>query len=115
MPASGAVWCAARARRSSPARRASRLAYDGRGGPTMTPAILLVSLLAAAPPFTATEMMRLQRLSDPQLSPDGRWVAYQAIQIDTTGWTRKTDVWVAPTAGGPPRRITDDPRAERAR
>src|SRR5438477_5959470 len=66
----------------------------------------------APPPFTATEMMRLQRLADPQLSPDGRSVAYQATEIEPTTFVRNTEVWVAPVAGGVPRRITDDPKSD---
>jgi dipeptidyl aminopeptidase/acylaminoacyl peptidase len=78
----------------------------------MTLPILVLAILAAPPPFTATEMMRLQRLADPQLSPDGKWIAYQATQIDTTGWSRNIDIWVVPAAGGTPRRVTDDPKSD---
>jgi dipeptidyl aminopeptidase/acylaminoacyl peptidase len=79
----------------------------------MTPTILFLILQAASPPpFTATEMMRLQRLADPQLSPDGRSVAYQATQIEPVTFARNTDVWVVPAAGGSPRRITDDPKSD---
>ena len=75
---------------------------------------LCLSILAAAspPPFTAAEMMRLRRIGDPQVSPDGKSVAYQATQVDTTSWTRNTDIWVIPSAGGAPRRITDDPKSD---
>ena len=76
----------------------------------MTSALLLA--LLASVPFTATEMMRLQRLADPQLSPDGRLVAYQSTQIDLGAGTRNAEVWVVPVAGGAPRRITDDPRSD---
>ncbi len=69
----------------------------------------LVLLLAAPPePFTATAMMRLQRMADPQLSPDGRQVAFQSTVIDLAGGTRNTDVWVVPASGGTPVRITED-------
>ena len=40
---------------------------------------LVVSLAPprrVAAPFTATEMMKLKRLADPAVSPDGKWVAY---------------------------------------
>jgi dipeptidyl aminopeptidase/acylaminoacyl peptidase len=76
--------------------------------------ILCLSLLAAAspPPFTASAMMRLQRIADPQVSPDGRSVAYQATQVDTTTWARNSDIWVIPAAGGTPRRITEDPKSD---
>ena len=78
----------------------------------MTLPILFLSAFAAAPPFTAAEMMRLQRIADPQLSPDGRSIAYQATQVDTTAWTRNTDIWVIPAAGGTPRRVTDDAKSD---
>jgi len=78
----------------------------------MTLPILFLSALAAAPPFTAAEMMRLQRIADPQLSPDGRSIAYQATRVDTTAWTRNTDIWVIPAAGGTPRRVTDDAKSD---
>ena len=76
------------------------------------PILFLSALAAAATPFTAAEMMRLQRIADPQVSPDGRSVAYQATQVDTTAWTRNTDIWVIPAAGGTPRRVTDDPKSD---
>ncbi|HEU0105971.1 MAG TPA: S9 family peptidase, partial [Vicinamibacteria bacterium] len=81
---------------------------------TSTLSILFLSLLAAPspPPFTASEMMRLQRIADPQVSPDGKSVAYQATQVDTATWARNTDIWVIPAAGGTPRRITDDPKSD---
>jgi dipeptidyl aminopeptidase/acylaminoacyl peptidase len=87
----------------------------------MTLPILILSLLAPSPapprpasppPFTATEMMRLQRLADPQVSPDGRWIAYQSTQVDTTSWTRNTDIWIVAAAGGAPRRLTEDARSD---
>ena len=36
---------------------------------------------ASAPRFDAVQMMKLKRLADPQLSPDGKWVAYQATDV----------------------------------
>ncbi|HEV7498639.1 MAG TPA: hypothetical protein VGQ33_01490, partial [Vicinamibacteria bacterium] len=66
----------------------------------MTLAILFAFLLAAPPPFTATEMMRLPRLADPQLSPDGKWIAYQSTEIEPGKGTRHTGLWVVPASGG---------------
>ncbi|HVQ27113.1 MAG TPA: S9 family peptidase, partial [Planctomycetota bacterium] len=62
----------------------------------------------AAPAFTATEMMRLKRLAEPQLAPDGAAVAYTLTEIDLAGATRNADLWLAPIAGGEPRRLTSD-------
>ena len=38
---------------------------------SLVAALGLAAAAAAAPPFTATELMKLKRLADPQLSPDG--------------------------------------------
>jgi dipeptidyl aminopeptidase/acylaminoacyl peptidase len=51
-------------------------------------------------------MMKLQRLSDPQVSPDGRQVLYTATQVDLAANSRNNDLWVVPLAGGEARRLT---------
>lgn len=53
---------------------------------------ILALLLAAAfgladpalalQPFSVQDLVRLERVSDPQLSPDGRFVAYQVRETD---------------------------------
>lgn len=79
-------------------------------------AAVLVPLATAWPAeaatFTATEMMKLQRLSDPQVSPDGRLVLYTATQVDLPGDSRNNDLWVVPLAGGEPRRLTSHPASD---
>ena len=47
--------------------------------------------------------------SDPQLSPDGRWVAF------TSNRSGNPDVYVMPAEGGDPRRLTWHPGADAAR
>src|SRR5687767_7010101 len=83
--------------------------------------MLLTLLLTAAaavgpaPRFDAIQMMKLKRLADPQLSPDGKWVAYQATDVDLDAGTRNTDIWIVPAgepAPGAPRRLTDHPAAD---
>jgi dipeptidyl aminopeptidase/acylaminoacyl peptidase len=79
----------------------------------MTLLALTLAAPAAAGPFTATEMMKLKRLADPQLSPDGKWVAYQAQEIDLPAGSRNTDLWIVPFEGGDaPRRLTHHPTAD---
>jgi Tol biopolymer transport system component len=78
--------------------------------------LLAAATQAAAPPaarFDAVQMMKLDRLADPQLSPDGKWVAYQSTDIDIDAGTRNTDIWIVAADGqGAPRRLTDDPAAD---
>ena len=78
--------------------------------------MLLTLLLAAAaaatpaPRFDAVQMMKLKRLADPQLSPDGKWIAYQATDVALEAGTRNTDIWIVPADGASspaPRRLTD--------
>jgi dipeptidyl aminopeptidase/acylaminoacyl peptidase len=67
---------------------------------------------AAPPPFSAPEMMKLRRVADPQLSPDGAQVAYALTEIDLAGAARNTDLWLAPVSGGEPRRLTSSPASD---
>ncbi len=73
---------------------------------------LPVPLAAAPSRFTATEMIKLQRLADPQVSPDGSRVAYAATAIDLAGGKRETDLWLVPVSGGEPRRVTSSPASD---
>jgi dipeptidyl aminopeptidase/acylaminoacyl peptidase len=75
-------------------------------------ACLAPSAAPAAPAFTATEMMKLKRLSDPQVSPDGSQVAFALTEIDLGGGQRNTDLWLVPVPGGEPRRITTSPASD---
>jgi dipeptidyl aminopeptidase/acylaminoacyl peptidase len=57
--------------------------------------------------FTVEEMLKLQRVADPQLSPDGRWVAYQVSTPDVAANRSRTQIYVVAAAGGEPKRLTD--------
>ena len=78
--------------------------------------LLLSAAAAAAEParFDAVAMMKLLRLSDPQVSPDGRQVLYTATQVDLEAGSRNNDLWVVPLAGGEPRRLTPTRNRTRA-
>ena len=69
----------------------------------------LVTLAQAQAPqsrFTVQEMLKLQRVADPQLSPDGRWVAYQVSVPDVAANRNRTQVFVVAVAGGEPKQLT---------
>ncbi|HVH88148.1 MAG TPA: S9 family peptidase [Terriglobales bacterium] len=57
-------------------------------------------------PFTFEDMMALKRISDPQISPDGRWVMFSAVDVNLEENTRKPHLWIVPAAGGESRQIT---------
>jgi dipeptidyl aminopeptidase/acylaminoacyl peptidase len=66
------------------------------------------SAQAQAPParFSVQELLKLQRVADPQLSPDGRWVAYQITVPDVAANRNRTQLFVVAVAGGEPRQLT---------
>jgi dipeptidyl aminopeptidase/acylaminoacyl peptidase len=63
-------------------------------------------IFAQKPPFDAQALLQLARIGDPQVSPDGRLVAFQAQTIDVIGNKKITQIYVTPVAGGVARQIT---------
>src|SRR5580698_5768847 len=74
---------------------------------------IVLALAALAPaharPFTAKDLATLDRLSDPRLSPDGRFVAYNVRSTDWDANKGFNALWVLDrtTPGAPPRLIRD--------
>jgi len=59
-------------------------------------------------PFDASTMMQFKRLGDPQISPNGQWVAFTVQSVDVAANQKPVQVWVVPLEGGTPRQITHD-------
>lgn len=59
------------------------------------------------------DMFRLQRVSDPHISPDGKYIAYVVGEVNLTGNSVNSDIWLVPT-GKPDeaRRIVASPKAD---
>lgn len=67
-------------------------------------------------PFDLTAMLRLNRISDPQLSPDGKMVAFTVMTIDVAANTKPRQIWIVPLeGGGEPRQLTREGNNERPR
>jgi dipeptidyl aminopeptidase/acylaminoacyl peptidase len=47
-------------------------------------------------PFTFEDMMALKRVEEPEVSPDGKWVLFAAVDVDLKANTKTPHVWVAP-------------------
>jgi dipeptidyl aminopeptidase/acylaminoacyl peptidase len=78
-------------------------------------AYLLITLLAISStfaqspkPFTINELIQIRRVSDPQLSPDGLWVAYTITDTDKAANRRTTQIYVVAATGGEVRQLTKD-------
>lgn len=82
---------------------------------------LIATLLVIAPLSGAAgqrvmeleDLFRIQRVADPQPSPDGRWVAYTTTAVDKTENRTDSDIWLVPSEGGKPRRLTNGPKHDR--
>src|SRR5215471_14798220 len=62
----------------------------------------------ASPPHAMSldDLFRLQDIGDPQVSPDGTWIAYTVATIDTTADKRLTDIWMVNWDGSQDIRLT---------
>jgi dipeptidyl aminopeptidase/acylaminoacyl peptidase len=70
--------------------------------------VCAAALSAARPPFTVEAMMKIHRIGEPQLSPDGKTVAFTVQDIDLPNNTKPKQIWVVPVSGGAPLQITRD-------
>ena len=60
------------------------------------------------------DMHRFHNVGDPQISPDGKWVAYTVGTVDTAADKSDTDIWMTSWDGTQHLRVTSSPDAETA-
>ena len=65
--------------------------------------------MAGTKPWSLDEILAVRTVSDPQVSPDGRWVAYVVQELKADGSDYQSDVWLAETVSGNTRRLTSSP------
>jgi len=51
-------------------------------------------------PFTFEDMMKLKRVGDPQVSPDGKWVIFSVVDVDLEANTKTPHIWIVPQNSG---------------
>jgi dipeptidyl aminopeptidase/acylaminoacyl peptidase len=61
---------------------------------------------AAKHPITFDDMIRMHRVAEPQISPDGKWVAYTEATPDMDANRNASNIWLASTEGGAPIQMT---------
>jgi dipeptidyl aminopeptidase/acylaminoacyl peptidase len=61
---------------------------------------------SAPHPFSVLDMLAMDRLGDPQVSPDGKWVVYQVSTPDLEANKSMTDIWVTSVDGKTTKRLT---------
>ncbi|MBI2926738.1 MAG: S9 family peptidase [Verrucomicrobia bacterium] len=64
-------------------------------------------------PMELEDLFRIKRVSDPQASPDGKWVAFVVTAVDKAENKTDSDVWLVSASGGEPRQLTNSPKHDR--
>lgn len=80
---------------------------------SLTLSSLATPAIGATRPLTLDDMFALRRLADPQISPDGRSVAYVVTTVDLAKNSSAATIWLAPTESGTPRQLTGGPKNDR--
>jgi Tol biopolymer transport system component len=92
-------------------------------------ALVLCSILLGGPPsflraplaaqskraITFDDLISIRRVTDPQISPDGTWVAYTVATPDKAANRTVRNIWLVPASGGKARQLTRSGRDLRAR
>ena len=56
--------------------------------------------------ISAQDLYRIQTISDPAISPDGRNVVFSVQRVDRESERKYSNLWVVPTRGGAARQFT---------
>jgi dipeptidyl aminopeptidase/acylaminoacyl peptidase len=78
-------------------------------------ALALPAVAQAKHPFTFEDMMKLKRMGEPEVSPDGKWVIFSVVDVDLEANTKTPHIWIAPRAGKQEREIIADQDGDRPR
>ena len=81
---------------------------------TLVLVCLLITPVAVAEthPFSIHDMLAMQRISDPQLSPDGTWILHGLRTTDLDANRGRTDLWLTAVDGSGSRQLTTDPASD---
>lgn len=62
----------------------------------------------AKKPFTVDDLIVVRRVGDPQISPDGKQIAFTITDTDKAANRRTTQIYLQSIEGGEPRQLTQD-------
>jgi dipeptidyl aminopeptidase/acylaminoacyl peptidase len=51
-------------------------------------------------PFTFADMMKLKRVGEPEVSPDGKWVIFSVVDVNLDANTKTPHIWIVPLSRG---------------
>ena len=64
-------------------------------------------------PLELEDLFRIKRVSDPALSPDGKWIVFTVEIPDKEANKNRSDLWIISSEGGTPRQFTKDSTNEK--
>lgn len=67
---------------------------------------------ASTRPISFDDFISIKRVSDPQVSPNGDLIAFVITEMDKEKNTSNSDIWIVPTSGGEPWRLTSSPKSD---
>jgi dipeptidyl aminopeptidase/acylaminoacyl peptidase len=67
---------------------------------------------AATHPLTVHDMLAMDRISDTQVSPDGRWLVFTLRETNLEANRGRTDIWLVGADGQGLKRLTSHPAAD---
>lgn len=76
----------------------------------LLPALVLAQ--SARRPYSLDDFAKLKVISDPQVSPDGKWVAYVVTSADVEKDRRNSDIWMVSWDGSQTIQLTSSPENE---
>ncbi len=63
-------------------------------------------------PFSVHDMLAMERIGDPNVSPDGKWIVFTLSETSLDANRSRTDLWLVGTDGQGLRRLTSNPAAD---
>lgn len=73
---------------------------------------LCPALTQATHPFTVHDLLAMDRISETQVSPDGKWAAFTLRKTDLEANRGRTDLWLAGVEGTGLRQLTSHPGSD---
>jgi dipeptidyl aminopeptidase/acylaminoacyl peptidase len=64
-------------------------------------------------PMAVEDLFKFKRVADPQISPDGKLVAYMLTNVDLAGNKTTTNIWLVSSDGGTPRQLTSSTKHDK--
>ncbi len=90
----------------------SALLLSGLAGCLPTMAQPTPATTTAKRPINPADVLRLQSIADPQVSPDGGWVAFVQSSVDVAKDKRNADIWMISWDGQQSVQLTNSPDGE---